>query len=104
VFGNHFEMVSALKPSIYGAFFLHGNAPLGTLRRDCLKKSQMLQNEAILRQILWVASQFGVVESISVIFESRGRILDSIEQFLSSRELQNAIFGDIWIFMKYRIF
>ena len=64
----------------------------------------MLQDEAFLCHTLLFANQLGVVELIPVTFEGPRRILDALEQFLSLRGHQNAIFGGLWIFIKNRVF
>ena len=64
----------------------------------------MLQDEAFLCHTPLVVSQLGVVESIPVTFGGPRRILDALEQFLSLRGPQNAIFGGLWIFTKNRLF
>ena len=51
-----------------------------------------------------VASQLGVVETIPVNFGGPRRILDALEQILSLRGPQNAIFGGLWIFTKNLLF
>ena len=69
-----------------------------------LLNSFFLQNAALSHQTVLAASQFGVTESISLTFGGPRRILDALEQFLSLRGPQNAIFGGLWIFTKNRLF
>ena len=70
-----------------------------------LLNSFFLQNAALSHQTVFVVSQFGVTESILVTVGGPRCILDALEQFLSLREPQNAIFGGLWIPLtfKYRI-
>ena len=63
----------------------------------------MLQDEAFLCHTLLVVNQLGVVESIPVTFGGPRRFLDALEQLLSLRGPQNAIFGGLWIFIKNRV-
>ena len=55
----------------------------------------MLQDEAFLCHTPLVVSQLGVVESIPVTFGGPRRFLDALEQLLSLRGPQNAIFGGL---------
>ena len=64
----------------------------------------MLQDEAFLCHTPLVVSQLGVVESIPVTFGGPRRFPDALEQLLSLRGPQNAIFGGLWIFTKNRLF
>ena len=64
----------------------------------------MLQDEAFLCHTPLEVSQLGVVELIPVTFGGPRRFLDALEQLLSLRGPQNAIFGGLWIFIKNRVF
>ena len=71
-------------------------------------KSRILRKNALefifSHQTVLVASQFGVTESIPVTFGGPRCILDALEQFLSLRGPQNAIFGGLWVFTQNRVF
>ena len=62
-----------------------------------------LQSAALSHQTVLVASQCGVTESIPVTCGSPRGISVTLEQFLSLKGPQNAIFGNLWIFTKNRI-
>ena len=96
-----FEPERASKYDIWRFMDFHQKSRISA---KILLNSFFLQNAALSHQTVLVASQFVVTESIAVTFGGPRRILNALEQLLSLRWPQNAIFGGLWIFTKNRVF